>query len=126
MEILYGFIILLLVCLPSIVLIIEEQKSKTTCKQCGKKTSQLKNGICIDCFCKKLNDHLEQQPTDTIKEEFLKNDSNTITKNIKTKLNIKRKEMLYKKIDRLNGYYLRGSITKEEFEEMKKEILNNQ
>lgn len=37
---------------------------------------------------------------------------------------INRKEKCYKKIDKIHGYYERGSITKEEFETLKKEILS--
>ena len=34
------------------------------------------------------------------------------------------KEKCYKKIDKIHGYYERGSITQEEFESLKKEILS--
>ena len=42
----------------------------------------------------------------------------------KQKISINQKEKCYKRIDKIHKYYERGSITKEEFESLKKEILS--
>lgn len=46
------------------------------------------------------------------------------TSTLKYKLSIGYKERCYKKIDRLHSYLERGSITQEEFEELKQGILD--
>ena len=74
MDIIYGFICLMLGIFLLIILAIlfiglhnDYKNSKSTCKQCGKKTNKIKNGICIDCYLKKLNISIEQQEIETLK-----------------------------------------------------------